>query len=99
MEDFLSKLSNLRAQSFNATTNAAGNVPPSLVVSASYDTDKFERVRFTRNDKEALGMREGEAGVAVLDSSSYDETIKALDGVLAPPAPPAPPPTNATPPK
>jgi hypothetical protein len=99
MEDLLSKASNLRAQSFNPTTTAAGSAPPSLVISASYDTAKFERVRFIRNDKEALGMREGEAGVAVLDSSSYDETVKALDAVLAPPPPPAPAPTNATPPK
>jgi hypothetical protein len=99
MDDLVSKLSNLRAQSFNPTTNAAGNAPPALVVSASYDTDKFERVRFIRNDKEALGSRDGEAGVAVLDSSSYDETVKALEAVVAPPPPPPPAPTNATPPK
>ena len=98
MEDLLSKLSNLRAQSFNATSTAA-SAQPSLVVSASYDTDKFERGRFFRNDKEALAIRDGEPGVAVLDATAYDESVKALDAVLAPPAPPAPAPTNATPPK
>lgn len=82
MEDLLTRLSGLRAQSFNPTTNAAGSGPFALTVSASYDTDKFERVRFIRNDQQTFGVREGEAGVAVLDGSAYDETMKALDGVV-----------------
>jgi hypothetical protein len=95
MEDLLSKLSALRAQSFNPTTNAAGNVPPALVASASYDTNKFERVRFIKGEKEVFATRDGEPGAAVVDSTAYDETVKALDAVIAPPPPPA---TNATPP-
>jgi hypothetical protein len=91
MEDFLSKLSALRAQSFNPNTNAAGSAPPTLVASVSYDTNKFERVRFIKGEKEVSGVREGEGGVAVVDTSSFDETMKALDAVLAPPAPPTPP--------
>jgi hypothetical protein len=93
VEDFLSKLSALRAQSFNPTTNAAGSAEAALVASASYDTDKFERVRFIKGDKQLFGVREGESGVAVVDQSAFDETIKALDAAIAPPAPttPAPP--------
>jgi hypothetical protein len=84
MEDFLTKLAALRAQSFNPTTNAAGTADAALVAEASYDTDKFERVRFIRGEKEVFGVRDGEPGVAVLDQSSFDETMKALDAVLAP---------------
>jgi hypothetical protein len=90
VEDFLSKLSALRAQSFNATTNAAGNAEPALVASASYDTNKFERVRFIKGDTQLFGVREGESGVAVVDQSAFDETMKALDAAIAPPAPAAP---------
>jgi hypothetical protein len=88
MEDFLSRLSGLRADSFNPTTNAAGLAPPALVVAASYDTDKFERVRLIAGDGQAFGAREGEAGVAVIDDDNLQETLKALDAVLNPaPAP------------
>lgn len=79
MEDFLSRISSLRAQSFNS---GAGNATPALVVAASYDTDKFERVRFIRTDKETLAVRDGEAGAAVLDATAYDDALKALDEVV-----------------
>jgi hypothetical protein len=84
MEDFLSKLSALRAQSFNPTTNAAGLAQPALVAAVSYDTDKFERVRIITGEDQAFGVREGEAGVAVLDVNDVGETIKALDAVVNP---------------
>ena len=91
VEDFLSKLAALRAQSFNPTTNAAGNAEPALVASASYETNKFERVRFIKGDKQMFGVREGETGVAVVDQSAFDETMKALDAAVAPPTPAAAP--------
>jgi hypothetical protein len=85
VEDLLTKLTGLRAQSFNATTNAAGLAKPALEVAASYDTDnKFERVRFISGDKQAFGVREGEPGVAVLDASAYEETLAALDALVTP---------------
>jgi hypothetical protein len=90
VEDFLSKVSALRAQSFNPTTNAAGNAEPALVVAASYDTNKFERVRFIEGDKQLFAVREGESGVAVVDQTAFDETMKALDAAIAPPEPAAP---------
>ncbi len=84
MEDFLSKLSALRAQSFNPTTNAAGLAQPALVAAASYDSDKFERVRLITGEGQAFGVRDGEAGVAVLDANDVNETMKALDAVVNP---------------
>ena len=88
MDDFVTRLAALRAQSFNPTTNAAGTASPALIVSASYDTDKFERVRIITGENQAFGVRDGEPGVAVLDAENVNETIKALDAVLNPaPAP------------
>lgn len=95
MDDFLTKLTGLRAQSFVASSTTTGLDAPLMVVSVSYDEGKFERVRFART-AEAFASRDGEPGAAKLDAGAYDETVKALDDVLAPPAPPAAP-TNATP--
>ena len=82
MDDYLSKLTALRAESFVATALDK----PVLVVSASYDGGKFERVRFSRGT-EAVAAREGEAGAARLNASSYDETIKSFEALIAPPPP------------
>lgn len=84
MEDFLTKLAALRAQSFNPTTNAAGLADAALVAEATYDSDKTERVRFIRSDDQVFGVREGEPGVGVVDADSFAETMKALDAVVAP---------------
>ncbi len=87
-EDFLSKLSALRAQSFNPTTKAAGLAQATLVAAASYDSGKFERVRLISGEGQAFAVRDGEGGVAVLDASDLSETLKALDAVVNPaPAP------------
>ena len=84
IDDFLGKLTALRAESFVTTPVDK----PALVVSASYDGGKFERVRFTRGT-EALATRDGEAGTARIDTTSSDETIKSFDALIAPPPPPA----------
>lgn len=80
MDDLLAKLTALRAQSF-ATTPLA---KPEMVVSASYDAGKFERVRTARGT-EPLATRDGEAGTARLDSAAYDDMIKSFDALIAPP--------------
>ena len=100
-DDFLAKLIAIRAQSFVPAGNTTGLDKPTLVVSASYDEGKFERVRMTRT-AEAFAARDGEAGVAKLDATAYDEMMKALDAVLAPRAPasaasPTPPPAAKPP--
>jgi hypothetical protein len=84
MEDVLTKLAALRAQSFNPTTNAASLADAALVAEVSHNTDRFERVRFIRGDKTVFGVRDGEPGVAVVDPTTFDETLKALDAVVAP---------------
>jgi hypothetical protein len=85
MDDLLTKLTSLRAQSFK-TSGAPGIDKPALVVSASYDTGKFERVRLAKTT-EAVVVRDDEPGVAVIDTAAYDELVKALDAIVAPPPP------------
>jgi hypothetical protein len=84
VEDFLTKLAALRAQSFNPTSNAAGRADAALVAEVSFDGDKFERVRFIRDEAQVFGVRDGEASVAVVDADSFNETLKSLDAVVAP---------------
>ena len=86
VEDFLSKLTALRAQSFVAESPSTGLATPTLVVSSSYDNGKFERVRIAKT-AEVFAARDGEPGVGKLDTPAYDEMVKALDAALAPPAP------------
>lgn len=80
MDDLLTRLSSLRAQSFNPTTNAAGTAP-ATTVSVSYDGDKFERVRIIDGERQAFAVRDGEPGVGVLDDTAYEDAIKALAAV------------------
>jgi hypothetical protein len=80
VEDLLTKLSNLRIESFVEKAPSQ----PEITVSASYDQGKFERVRLSKAGADALAAREGEPGAGRLDSTNYDETIKALDAVVAP---------------
>jgi hypothetical protein len=88
VEDLLSKLSGLRAQSFKPSQDGTGLDKPALIASASYDGGKFERVRLAKPASEAFGSRDGAPGAAVLEASAYDEVLKALDAVVAPaPAP------------
>jgi hypothetical protein len=94
MEDVLTKLSNLRAQSFSGTDAATGLQQPVLVVGVSYDQGKFERVRVGRSGGEVFAAREGEPGAARLEVSAFDETVKAFDALVAPPAASTPPATG-----
>lgn len=88
MDDLLSKLTGLRAQSFTNTMQGTGLDKPALVISASYDQGKFERVRVAKPAADAFAAREGEGGAAKLDATAYDDVIKALDALVTPP--PAP---------
>ena len=98
MDDVLSKLVALRAQSFVPAGNTTGLDKPTMVVSVSYDDGKFERVRMART-AEAFAARDGEPGAAKLDVTAYDDVIKALDAAVAVAAPPAPAAAPAPPPE
>jgi hypothetical protein len=78
MDDLLSKLTNLRADSFVAS----GPAQPELVVSTSHDEGKFERVRLGKSGADVLASRDGEPGAGKVDATNYGDTVKALDEVI-----------------
>src|SRR5688572_8706173 len=67
MDDLLNKLVGIKAESFAGGTTRTGLDKPALVVSASYDEGKFERVRFGAVGDNAYGKRDDEASVAKID--------------------------------
>ncbi len=91
MDDLLSKLVGIKAESWVDAKTKTGMDKPALVVSASYDEGKFERVRFGQAGEAAYGARDGEAGVAKIDKASMEAAMLAFDTVVMPPKPPATP--------
>ena len=57
----------IKAESFVDAKTKTGLDKPALVVSASFDEGKFERVRFGQVGDDAYGMRDGEAGIAKIE--------------------------------
>ena len=90
MDDFLAKLSNLRADVFVAAAPAPA-MAPAVKVTVEFDENRKEDASIGRDGADAYGTRPDEAGAMKLTGSAVDEAVKALDDVLAPPAPAAPP--------
>lgn len=87
MEDFLNKLVALKAESFVDAKTKTGLDQPALVVSASFDEGKFERVRFGQVGTDGYGVRDGEAGIAKIGQMPMRDALQALAAVTTPPAP------------
>lgn len=85
MDDLLNKLVAIKAESFVTGNTRTGLDQPALVVSASYDDGKFERVRFGAVDNNAYASRDGEGGVARIDQASMRAAMMAFDAVVIPP--------------
>jgi hypothetical protein len=99
VEDLLNRLSSLVADQFLAA--APAGAAPLLKVIAEFDENKKEEASLARAGADAFGARADEPGAMKLNATGVDDTIKALDAVLAPPAPPTPastPPPAAGPP-
>jgi len=91
MDDLLTKLMGIRAESFVDAKTKTGLDKPALVISASYEGGKFERVRFGRAGDTAFGMRDGESGVAKIEMSSLAAALQAFDVAVTPKEPAAAP--------
>jgi hypothetical protein len=87
MDDLLTKLSAIKAESFVDAKTRTGLDKPALVISASYDAGKFERVRFGQVGETAYGQREGEAGVAKIEQASLAAALQAFDMAVTPKQP------------
>jgi hypothetical protein len=84
MDDLLNKLVGIKAESFVDAKTRTGVEKPALVVSASYDEGKFERVRFGQVGDAAYGVRDGEAGIAKIDMMSLRSALQAFDVAVTP---------------
>ena len=78
VEDLLSKVSSLQAQSFDAGTNAALR-NPALVVTVRFDDNKMEQVTFARAGGDVLASRSDEPGTAKVMAGSFDEVFTGID--------------------
>jgi hypothetical protein len=86
MDDLLNKLAAIKADSFVSASTRTGLDKPALVVSASYDEGKFERVRFGAVGDNAYGQRDGEQLIAKIDANSMKAAMQAFDLVTIPPS-------------
>jgi hypothetical protein len=80
VEDVLTKLSNLRANSFEAAA-APSLKTPVAAVTVRFDESKMESVTFGRSGNDVFAARSDEPGAAKVDTSSFDEAIKAVDAL------------------
>lgn len=86
MDDLLNKLVTIKADSFVDGKTRAGLDKPALVVSASFDDGKFERVRFGQVGEESYGKRDSEGVVAKIEHMSMRAALQAFDAVVTPKA-------------
>lgn len=79
VEDLLTKLSNLRAQSFEAPHPSLET--PVLAATVRFDESKTETATFGRSGADVFGSRSDEPGAAKLETSVFDEAMKAIDAL------------------
>jgi hypothetical protein len=80
VEDLLTKLSTVRAQSFEAAAHASLRMP-ALTVTVRFDDNKTETVTFGRSGTDVFAGRADEPGTARVDAMTFDEAVKALDAL------------------
>ena len=78
VEDLLSKVSGLRAESFETAMNPALK-NPTLVVTIRFDENKMEQVTFARAGADVVATRAGEPGTGKVQASSFDDVFKGID--------------------
>lgn len=82
MDDLLNKLVGLKATTFVDAKTKTGLDKPTLVVSASFDDGKFERVRFSQVGDTAYGKRDGEDSAAKIELMSIKDALTAFDAIV-----------------
>ena len=78
VEDALTKLSNLRADTFEPVPHASLKSPV-LAVTIRFDDNKTETVTFGRSGNDIYASRGDEPGAARVMSALFDEAMKATD--------------------
>jgi hypothetical protein len=80
VEDFLSRLTNIRAVTFENAVPASLKMP-NLAVTITFDTSKTETVTFGGSGADIVAARADEPGSAKIDSMPYEEAVKAVDAL------------------
>jgi hypothetical protein len=80
VEDFLSKMSNLRAEAF-AEAVPAGATEAARTTARWSDGKREESVTYFKSGTDVFAVRSGETGAARLGASSYEDAVKALDAL------------------
>jgi hypothetical protein len=78
VEELLSKVSSLRAESYEPSSHAALKSPV-LVVTVRYDDSKMEQVSFARDANDVVASRSDEPGTAKVLAASFDDVFKGID--------------------
>ena len=78
VEEFLTKVTGLRAESFETASSAALK-NPALVVAIQFDDKKMEQVTFARSGSDVVASRSDEVGTAKVLTASFDEVFKGID--------------------
>jgi hypothetical protein len=80
VEDLLTKLSNLRATSFE-TTQPAALKSPAMTVTVRFDDKKTETVTLGKTGNDVFAQRSDEPGAAKVEATPYEDAVKALDAL------------------
>jgi hypothetical protein len=80
IDETLTKLSNLRADSFQPVAHPSLKTP-ALTVVVRFDENKTETVTFARSGSEVYASRMDEPGSARVDAAAFDEAVKAADAM------------------
>ena len=78
MDDLLAKLSNLRAESFEASREGTGLDAPVAAVTVTFDDDDRERVTVGRTGDDVFAVNGDEPGAARLNTRSWEDAVAAL---------------------
>jgi hypothetical protein len=80
VEDVLTRFSNVQAQTFQPTAHASLKAPV-LTATVRFDENKTETVNFGRSGNEVYANRTDESGSARVETTVFDETMKAVDAM------------------
>ena len=90
MDDLLAKLSNLRAESFEASREGTGLDAPAAAVTVTFDDGARERVAVGRTGDDVFAVSGDEPGAARLDTLGWEDAVAALDPLRGDAAAPGP---------
>ena len=79
MDDLLAKLSNLRAESFEASREGTGLDAPAATLAVTFDDGERESVAVGRAGDDVFAVSGDEPGAARLNTRSWEDAIAALD--------------------